>query len=70
MRARERAAWPGRLVRLEDVEELELLALPPARMMAIVTELTLAAWAMRCALLPDYDRRVAPGRVVRGWEVR
>ena len=64
-RARARASWPGRMSRIEDAEDVGLLDLPPGRLMALVTELTRAAWAMRGASIPDYPRHASPGRIVR-----
>lgn len=52
-------------MRLEDTPEVELLSLPPDRLIALVTELTRLAWAIRQEPLPDYERARAPGRVVR-----
>lgn len=37
----------------------------PAELMGMVTELTLAAWAMRGTPLPSYSRKQMPGRVIR-----
>ena len=64
-RARARSRWPGRLVRLDDVAELERVEGTPAELIGLVTELTLAAWAMRGEPIPDYPRSEAPGRILR-----
>lgn len=37
----------------------------PGELMALVTELTLAAWAMRGEPIPTYERSEAVGRVIR-----
>jgi hypothetical protein len=65
-RAKGRAAWPGGLARLEELREVEPIAGSPEELFALVTELTLAAWAMRGVPLPDYPRDRAPGRIIRG----
>lgn len=64
-RARARAGWAGQLRRLEDVPDEELVKGTPGELIGLVRELTLAAWAMRGEPIPDYDRRDAPGRVLR-----
>ena len=64
-RAATRATWAGRLTRLEDTPESELVAGSPAELFGLVRELTLAAWALRGEPLPDYPRSAIPGRVLR-----
>ncbi len=64
-RATERSSWPGRMTTLDDLPEHEVLEEDPARLIAVVTELTLGAWAMRGATIPDYRRADAPGRMIR-----
>ena len=65
-RAEARARWPGRLARLEELPEVEVVPGTPAERVGMVRELTLAAWAMRGEPLPRYDRHEAPGRLLRG----
>jgi hypothetical protein len=69
-RAEARASWPGRVVRLEDLPEVEVLEGDPAQLIAMVTELTMRAWALRGEPLPEYTpeytRAEMPGRVFRG----
>lgn len=64
-RARARADWPGRKLRLDELPELELVKGTPGVLVGMVTELTLAAWAMRGEPLPSYARAQMPGRIIR-----
>lgn len=65
-RARDRAHWPGAVRMLKDLPEVELVEGEPGELMAMVTALTLQAWAMRGESLPDYERQTMPGRMIRG----
>lgn len=64
-RARARASWPMARARLDDDASPLLLDIPAADRVAMVWALTLDAWAMRGAAIPDYPRSQAPGCVVR-----
>ncbi len=64
-RARERAAWPGQKLQLAGLPEHERVAGTPEELLGMVTELTLAAWAMRGEPLPTYSRQQMPGVVLR-----
>jgi hypothetical protein len=64
-RARARAGWPGRKLRLDELPEHEVVVGTPGELMGMVTELTLAAWAMRGEALPSYPRAQMPGRILR-----
>lgn len=64
-RAAARAGWPGRVGRLEELPEVEVLDGPPGELIAMVRQLTLQAWAMAGKPIPDYDRANMPGRVIR-----
>jgi hypothetical protein len=55
-------------MRLEDLPELERVEGSPAELVGMVRTLTLSAWAMRGAPIPDYDRRSAPGVIHRPGE--
>jgi hypothetical protein len=50
---------------MADLPEIELIDLPPGELVALVTALSLEAWAMMGAELPEYRRAEIPGRVVR-----
>lgn len=63
-RRRARATWPGRLVRQLDEQEVEIVDAPPGERVAMVYELTLAAWAMAGKSIPDYERAEMPIRIV------
>ncbi|MGM0576091.1 MAG: hypothetical protein ACQEXJ_10220 [Myxococcota bacterium] len=67
-RAAARARWPGAVVRLDDVPEVDVLRRPPGELVGMVRDLTLAAWSMAGRPIPDYDRAHMPGRVVRTGE--
>lgn len=65
-RAAARAAWPGRVVPLEEAEEATApLSSTPEERLAMVWALTLEAWAMSGRPLPRYDRSEAPGGLRR-----
>ena len=52
-------------MRLDDQAEFELVEAPPDVLVGLVTELTLAAWALQRRPIPDYARADMPGRLVR-----
>ena len=65
-RARARATWAGRVAR--DGTHAPALAPPastPGERLAMVWRLTLDAWAFSGRAIPDYERKDAPGRVLR-----
>jgi hypothetical protein len=64
-RAKARASWPGTVMRLGDLPEVEVIDAPPAELMGMVTELTRAAWALMGEPFPAYARSEAPGRIIR-----
>lgn len=64
-RALARGAWAGRLTRLEDEPEIDVLKGSPGDLMALVTRLTLAGWALSKRPLPEYERARTPGRIFR-----
>lgn len=64
-RALARSTWVGRVVRLDELPEVELVGGTPSERIGLVRELTLAAWAMRGATIPTYTRAEMPGRVIR-----
>lgn len=64
-RARARASWPVTRHRLDDDADEVLRDTPPADCVRMVWALTLDAWALAGAPIPDYARSDAPGRVVR-----
>lgn len=65
-RARARAAWPGAVLRLEELPEVDVLDGSPEELVAMVRALTLSSWAMSGVPVPTYARGAMPGRVVRG----
>jgi len=52
-------------MRLEDQADVELIDAPRNVLVGMVTELTLAAWAMQRRPIPDYARAEMPGRLAR-----
>lgn len=63
-RAAARASWRVERHALTDRDEL-LTDVSPSTCVAMVWALTLDAWACGGRALPDYDRRQAPGRLLR-----
>ncbi|MCA9561713.1 MAG: hypothetical protein H6704_04250 [Myxococcales bacterium] len=64
-RAARRASWPGTVARLEDLPDVECVDAPPEVLFAMVTQLSLASWAMSGRPLPAYSRADIPGRILR-----
>lgn len=65
-----RTRWPGKVGHLQDLPENELVTGSPAQLLGMVRELTLATWAMSGRKIPDYERAVAPGRLLRARDGR
>jgi hypothetical protein len=65
-RAEGRAAWPVRRFALgtEPGDDLSGVTSAEERL-AMMWELARSAWLLTGRPLPDYDRRSAPGRVIR-----
>lgn len=55
-RRRTRGSWPGGLLRLEELPEAELVPGTPSERIAMVTERTRAAWAMKGKPTPVFAR--------------
>jgi hypothetical protein len=64
-RAEARRGWPVTRARVQDSGSDLLLDVPVADRIAMVWALTVDAYAMRGEPIPAYERRHAPGRVVR-----
>jgi hypothetical protein len=66
-RARARAAWPIRRLRLDQVGEDDDLSTTTSveERLAMMWPLALDAWAMGSKPLPNYERSEMPGRVLR-----
>jgi hypothetical protein len=64
-RAKKRANWPGAVMRLAYLPEVEVIDAPPAELIGMVTELTRAAWSMMGEPFPAYARSEAVGRIIR-----
>ena len=64
-RAAARASWPGRLTTLEEMEGGEVVPGTPEQRLALLLELSEAAWALSGKPWPDRDRSRWPGRVIR-----
>ena len=64
-RARARAAWLVTRHRLGEEADDVLGTIAPADCVAMVWQLTLDAWASSGQPIPDYERRRAPGTIVR-----
>jgi hypothetical protein len=60
-----RASWPVRRIALADEGESATIEASPSALVAMVHRLTMDAWATSGRALPDYERRAAPGRVIR-----
>ncbi len=65
-----RRLWQGHKTTLERLPEVEVLRGTPGELMALVTELTRMAWALRGEPIPDYPRSSMPGRVIRPRDAR
>jgi hypothetical protein len=65
-RAAARSTWPVRRFRLgeEPGDDLSDSTTPEERL-AMMWELAVEAWTLAGREVPDYDRRLAPGRVTR-----
>jgi hypothetical protein len=65
-RARDRSGWRIRRYALGEEPDDNLAAeTTAAERVGMVWELSLRSWLLSGRELPDYDRRCAPGRVVR-----
>jgi hypothetical protein len=64
-RAKARAGWPVAHTSLAAQLDDDLTALSVSERIAMVWQLTLDAWAMMGAAIPDYERSQMPGKVVR-----
>lgn len=64
-RRKARAAWPGRLARLDDADDGLVRGATPAERFSMVAELTRDAWAIARLPIPEYARHEMPGRVIR-----
>jgi hypothetical protein len=65
-RARARASWPGKKLRLGDGDDAASVpGSTPSERVAMVWRLTLDAWAMSGKPIPPYARADMPGRIVR-----
>lgn len=65
-RAKARASWPGRKLRLEDQHDVDIVPGTPEERFAMVWQITLDAWASSGREIPDYRREDAPGKIFRG----
>lgn len=64
-RALQRQNWPGKLRRLDALDDAVCPSTDPGELIASVTAITLSAWAMMNRAIPDYSRATAPGCVIR-----